>query len=58
MRRQMKYLEDKYGAHIELLQAPLLEISSTTLRERAARGLSLRYMVPDTVAEYIRTNGR
>ena len=56
MRRQMRYLKEKYGARIELLQAPLLEISSTTLRERAARGLSLRYMVPDTVAEYIRKN--
>ncbi|HJA65911.1 nicotinate-nucleotide adenylyltransferase [Lachnoclostridium sp. An169] len=56
MRRQIGYLKEKYGAEIELLQAPLLEISSTTIRERAARDLSVRYMVPDTVAEYIRVH--
>lgn len=54
MKRQIRYLTDKYGARIELLQAPLLEISSTTIRERAAKDLSVRYMVPDAVADYIR----
>ena len=53
MRLQIKYLKERYNARIELLQAPLVEISSTTIRERASRGLSVRYMVPDAVAEYI-----
>ena len=53
MKTQIKYLNEKYGARIELLQAPLVEISSTTIRERSARDLSVRYMVPDAVAEYI-----
>mgnify|MGYP002235952870 CR=1 FL=1 len=35
------------------LQAPLLEISSTTIRNRAAQKRSIRYMVPDSVADYI-----
>lgn len=56
MQIQIRYLEEKYGARIRILQAPLLEISSTTLRERASRGQSIYYMVPDTVAEYIKTN--
>ena len=43
-------------ARIRLLQAPLLEISSTVIRDRASRDLGVRYMVPDSVAEYIRTN--
>lgn len=56
MQRQIRYLEEKYGARIRILQAPLLEISSTTLRERASRGQSVSYMVPDAVAEYIKKN--
>ena len=53
MKVQIQYLHEKYGADIRLLQAPLVEISSTTIRERAARGLSIRYMVPEIVSEYI-----
>ncbi len=33
MQRQIQYLETNYQAKIELLQAPLLEISSTTIRK-------------------------
>ena len=47
-------ITEAYGAHIELLRAPLVEISSTTIRERVAKGLSVRYMVPDVVADYIK----
>ena len=56
MQRQILYLTEKYGARIRLLQAPLLEISSTVIRDRASRDLGVRYMVPDSVSEYIRTN--
>ncbi|HJA12240.1 MAG TPA: nicotinate-nucleotide adenylyltransferase [Candidatus Mediterraneibacter merdipullorum] len=54
MLRQIQYLHDRYGADIRLLQAPLVEISSTTIRERIRKSLSVRYMVPDVVASYIR----
>lgn len=53
MHDQIDYLSDRYGARIELLRAPLVEISSTVIRRRASRGLSARYMVPDRVAGYI-----
>ncbi|MCU6746681.1 MULTISPECIES: nicotinate-nucleotide adenylyltransferase [Lachnospiraceae] len=56
MEQQIAYLSEKYGARIELLRAPLLEISSTTIRERAAKNLSIHYMVPDPVVEYIGQN--
>lgn len=56
MQTQICYLEEKYSARIRILQAPLLEISSTTLRERASVGKSISYMVPDSVAEYIKKN--
>lgn len=53
---QMTDLSERYGAKIELLRAPLLEISSTAIRSRACRNLSVYYMVPDAVAEYISKN--
>ena len=53
MREQIRYLIGKYNADIRLLRAPLVEISSTTIRRRAEQGLSIRYMVPDAVSEYI-----
>lgn len=56
MERQISYLENRYGAKIELLMAPLIDISSTGIRARASRGLSVYYMVPDTVADYIQKN--
>ena len=56
MRMQINYLKQIYGAKIQLLQAPLLEISSTVIRKRAAKGLSVHFMVPDAVDEYIKEN--
>lgn len=56
MKIQMAYLEQEYNARIILLKAPLLEISSTTIRKRAEKGLSIHYMVPDSVADYIKMN--
>lgn len=39
------------------LSMPYVGISSTDLRVRARRGLSLRYLVPAAVEEYIREHG-
>jgi len=39
------------------LDAPHLEISGTDLRRRVTEGLPIRYLVPDTVEEYVRVHG-
>lgn len=39
-----------------ILETPLIEISATEIRTRAARRRPLRYLVPDAVAEYIATH--
>lgn len=46
------------GAWVQAtVPAPLLELSATELRQRAAAGRSLRYFVPDPVADYVATRG-
>ena len=42
---------------IHLLNTPELEISSTDIRERVARGDSIRYIVPREVEQYIYKKG-
>ena len=44
-------------ARVQLLEMPLLEISSTDLQRRVRMGMSTRYLVPSAVEEYIRQHG-
>lgn len=46
-----------YRHQILVLEAPLLDISSTWLRVELMYGRSIRYLVPDPVIDYINTNG-
>lgn len=50
-------LYHQYSSRIHLFSAPLLDISSTNLRQRVACGMSIRYLVPDGVYEYIHRHG-
>ena len=39
-----------------VVEAPLVDISATMVRRRVAAGLSVRYLTPDRVAEYVAAN--
>jgi nicotinate-nucleotide adenylyltransferase len=44
----------RWGDHqVEVLDVPLLDISSSSVRERAAQGRPIRYLVPRRVEQYI-----
>ena len=57
MERQMDHLRSVYGAKIEMLHTPELDISSSRLRQMHSRGESIRYYIPDIVYDYIRRTG-
>lgn len=47
------YLRQKYQSEIFLLPERKIDISSTEIRERIFKGISVRYMIPDKVFSYI-----
>ena len=49
-------IEDNYGARVTLLDAPLLQISSTYIRRQIKEKKSIKYIVPANVEQYILEN--
>ncbi len=56
-RNRIQYLREHYGARIEVLPFPEMDISSTEIRQRAAAGEELRGLVPEAVRRYILERG-
>lgn len=50
-------LEPEQLKKIKILEAAALAISSTDIRHRVAGGLPMKYLLPDSVEEYIYKNG-
>jgi nicotinate-nucleotide adenylyltransferase len=46
-------IPDELKARVMLIDAPVIELSSTTVRQRLSEGKSVRYYVPDDVLGYI-----
>lgn len=50
---EINSLKAKYNARINIIDAPLMDISSTDIRKRIAGNRSVRYLVPESVEDYI-----
>jgi nicotinate-nucleotide adenylyltransferase len=46
-------VKETHGASVQVLDAPLLQISATRIRENIREGKSVRYLIPDKVLEEI-----
>ncbi|HEY1860146.1 MAG TPA: nicotinate-nucleotide adenylyltransferase [Gemmataceae bacterium] len=56
LRRSLR-LREQSGLRVHQVQSPLIDISSSDLRRRAAEGRSLRYFLPRSVECYIQAKG-
>lgn len=56
IQQQILYTNKKYETSVLLLRMPILEVSSSEIRERVEQNLSIKYLVPDTVNQYINSN--
>lgn len=57
LRAQADHLRERYGAHIEIMDAFALEIAASDLRRLIREGHAFRPLVTDPVYEYIREKG-
>jgi nicotinate-nucleotide adenylyltransferase len=49
-------ITDTWGAAVQVLDAPMLDISATLIRNNIRKGKSIRYLVPDKVRDEIERN--
>jgi nicotinate-nucleotide adenylyltransferase len=57
IKRQKKKIEDRYSTEIIYLNAPLLDISSTTIRKNMREGRRVDYLLPENVSDIIEKFG-
>jgi nicotinate-nucleotide adenylyltransferase len=55
-RRGYETLDGQLPANVSILNASLLDISSTEIRERIKRGESISGMVPRSIENLVKTN--
>lgn len=53
---RLTYLKSKYNVNITGFEAPLIEISSTFIRDRIKSGKSVKYFTTEPVERYIKDN--
>jgi nicotinate-nucleotide adenylyltransferase len=49
-------ISNSLGAKISVMNAPLLEISATYIRDLIKKNKSIKYLVPENIEEEIKTN--
>ncbi|MGN0107665.1 MAG: nicotinate-nucleotide adenylyltransferase [Hominilimicola sp.] len=50
----LKAMREKFGNNILPISAPIMELSSTDIRNRIRDNKTVKYMIPDKVIEYIK----
>jgi nicotinate-nucleotide adenylyltransferase len=55
-RDKISEINKMFNSSIELFQAPMLQISSTDIRQRFMDGKSAKYLLPESVEQYIIKN--
>lgn len=56
LEQMIQKVAEQLKGHIEILKIPMLQISSTDIRERIKNGMSAKYMLPESVEQYIYKN--
>ncbi|WP_310602709.1 nicotinate-nucleotide adenylyltransferase [Anaerosporobacter sp.] len=56
MLQKIEMLNETFHTSVELLNSPNIDISSSEIRERAQKGMDIRYYVTTKVARYIQEN--
>lgn len=56
LKKEIKRLNLIHGSNIKYLETPLVEISSTQIRERVEKDKSIKYLVKEKVNKYILEN--
>lgn len=56
VKERIKEIQNDLGGEIEMLKVPMLQISSTDIRERFEKGTSAKYLLPESVEQYIIKN--
>lgn len=57
LENEVDKLNSLYNSSIHIVEGPVLEVSSSDIRERVRRGDSISYLVPRSVEEYIYKHG-
>ena len=57
LEQKLQYLQSKYNSELHIIDVPGLNISSTDIRERIKAGASIKYLVPESVEQYIYNQG-
>lgn len=52
-----QFLENQFNLKIDIVDSPVFEISSSDIRRRIKNHMSIKYLLPKKVEDYIRDNG-
>lgn len=57
LKKKLEEIKRLYGKDVYPMEVTGLDISSTDIRNRVKQGLSIKYLLPDSVETYIKKNG-